>query len=119
GSTGHRAVRRDRAVRDHAVQLPDYRGTRRTPGEKGFAADRVGQRYRCAGGFGRQRAERAVRQRGVGSGWQREGYLMTSSYDEDALRHWLADYLVTNVGCSLYDMDFTAPMSDLGLGARG
>ena len=30
---------------------------------------------------------------------------MTSSYDEDALRHWLADYLVTNVGCSLYDID--------------
>src|SRR5258708_19997222 len=43
---------------------------------------------------------------------------MTSSYDEDALRHWLADYLVTNVGCSLYDIDFDAPMSDLGLGSR-
>ncbi|MDT7735175.1 MAG: hypothetical protein QOE12_2349, partial [Mycobacterium sp.] len=24
---------------------------------------------------------------------------MTSSYDEEALRHWLADYLVTTVGC--------------------
>src|SRR6201996_713081 len=43
---------------------------------------------------------------------------MTSPYDEDALRHWLADYLVTNVGCSLYDIDFDAPMSDLGLGSR-
>jgi phthiocerol/phenolphthiocerol synthesis type-I polyketide synthase B len=43
---------------------------------------------------------------------------MTSSYDEDALRHWLADYLVTNVGCSPYDIDFDAPMSDLGLGSR-
>jgi len=43
---------------------------------------------------------------------------MTSSYDEEALRHWLADYLVTNVGCSPYDIDFDAPMSDLGLGSR-
>ncbi|BBX45815.1 phthiocerol type I polyketide synthase PpsB [Mycobacterium cookii] len=43
---------------------------------------------------------------------------MTSSYDEGALRHWLADYLVTNVGCNPYDIDFDAPMSDLGLGSR-
>ena len=43
---------------------------------------------------------------------------MTSSYDEEALRHWLADYLVTTVGCSPYDIDFDAPMSDLGLGSR-
>src|ERR1700741_152121 len=43
---------------------------------------------------------------------------MTSHFDEEALRHWLADYLVTNVGCSLYDIDFDAPMSDLGLGSR-
>ncbi len=43
---------------------------------------------------------------------------MTSAFDEGALRHWLADYLVTNVGCSPYDIDFDAPMSDLGLGSR-
>jgi phthiocerol/phenolphthiocerol synthesis type-I polyketide synthase B len=43
---------------------------------------------------------------------------MTSPYDEDALRHWLADYLVTNVGCSPYEIDFDASMSDLGLGSR-
>ncbi len=43
---------------------------------------------------------------------------MTSSFDEGALRHWLADYLVTNVGCSPYDIDFDATMSDLGLGSR-
>jgi phthiocerol/phenolphthiocerol synthesis type-I polyketide synthase B len=43
---------------------------------------------------------------------------MTSPYDEGALRHWLADYLVTNVGCSPYDIDFDASMSDLGLGSR-
>ncbi len=43
---------------------------------------------------------------------------MTSVYDDGALRHWLADYLVTNVGCSPYDIDFDAAMSDLGLGSR-
>jgi phthiocerol/phenolphthiocerol synthesis type-I polyketide synthase B len=43
---------------------------------------------------------------------------MTSPYDEEALRHWLADYLVTNVGCSPYNIDFDASMSDLGLGSR-
>src|ERR1700733_12329279 len=43
---------------------------------------------------------------------------MTSSFDEGAIRHWLADYLVTNVGCSPYDIDFDATMSDLGLGSR-
>jgi phthiocerol/phenolphthiocerol synthesis type-I polyketide synthase B len=44
--------------------------------------------------------------------------MTSSSYDEGALRHWLADYLVTNVGCSPYDIDFDASMSDLGLGSR-
>jgi phthiocerol/phenolphthiocerol synthesis type-I polyketide synthase B len=43
---------------------------------------------------------------------------MTSPFDEGTLRHWLADYLVTNVGCSPYDIDFDASMSDLGLGSR-
>ena len=43
---------------------------------------------------------------------------MTSAFDEEGLRHWLADYLVTNVGCSPYDIDFDASMSDLGLGSR-
>src|ERR1700759_5082972 len=46
------------------------------------------------------------------------GRVMTSAFDEEGLRHWLADYLVTNVGCSPYDIDFDAPMSDLGLGSR-
>src|SRR5271154_2882685 len=43
---------------------------------------------------------------------------MTSAFDEEALRHCLADYLVTNIGCSPYDIDFDASMSDLGLGSR-
>ncbi|MGH3524606.1 MAG: acyl carrier protein, partial [Mycobacterium sp.] len=38
--------------------------------------------------------------------------------DEAALRHWLADYLVTNIGCSPDDIDFEAPMNDLGVGSR-
>ena len=25
---------------------------------------------------------------------------MTTAFDEAALRHWLVDYLVTNIGCS-------------------
>ena len=43
---------------------------------------------------------------------------MTSVYDEGALRHWLVDYLVTNIGCSPDDIDLDASMNDLGLGSR-
>jgi phthiocerol/phenolphthiocerol synthesis type-I polyketide synthase B len=43
---------------------------------------------------------------------------MTAAFDEEALRYWLVDYLVTNVGCSPDDVDFEASMSDLGLGSR-
>src|ERR1700744_4933315 len=43
---------------------------------------------------------------------------MTSSFEEHALRHWLADYLVTNLGNSPDEIDFEASMSDLGLGSR-
>jgi phthiocerol/phenolphthiocerol synthesis type-I polyketide synthase D len=42
---------------------------------------------------------------------------MTSAFDEEALRHWLADYLVTIIGCSPSDIDFDASMKDLGLGS--
>jgi phthiocerol/phenolphthiocerol synthesis type-I polyketide synthase A len=37
---------------------------------------------------------------------------------EDELRNWLVDYLVTNVGCSPDDVDFDAPLNDLGLKSR-
>ena len=43
---------------------------------------------------------------------------MTAAFDEEALRHWLADYLVTNIGCSPEDIDFTASLNDLGVGSR-
>jgi phthiocerol/phenolphthiocerol synthesis type-I polyketide synthase B len=43
---------------------------------------------------------------------------MTTSFDEAGLRHWLADYLVTTVGCSPDDVDFEASFNDLGVGSR-
>ena len=43
---------------------------------------------------------------------------MTAAFDEEALRYWLVDYLVTNIGCSPDDIDFDVSMSDLGLGSR-
>ena len=29
---------------------------------------------------------------------------MTAAFDEEALRNWLTDYLVTNIGCSPDDL---------------
>ena len=43
---------------------------------------------------------------------------MTAAFDEAALRHWLVDYLVTNIGCSPDDIDLDASMHDLGVGSR-
>src|SRR5271166_6629698 len=43
---------------------------------------------------------------------------MTAPMDEDAFRDWLADYLITNIGCSPDDIDFDASMTDLGVGSR-
>ncbi len=42
---------------------------------------------------------------------------MTSAFDEDSLRHWLVDYLVTNIGCSPDEIDFDAPLNDLAVGS--
>ncbi|HVQ97438.1 MAG TPA: beta-ketoacyl synthase N-terminal-like domain-containing protein, partial [Mycobacterium sp.] len=41
-----------------------------------------------------------------------------TSFDEAELRHWLVDYLVTNIGCSPDDVDFDASLKDLGVGSR-
>src|SRR5690349_15190856 len=38
-----------------------------------------------------------------------------SGVDEAGLRRWLVDYLVTNVGCGLDDVDFDASLHDLGV----
>ena len=43
---------------------------------------------------------------------------MTAAFDEEALRNWLADYLLTNIGCSPEDIDVDASMNDLGVGSR-
>ena len=42
---------------------------------------------------------------------------MTSAFDEEAVRHWLVDYLVTNIGCSPDEIDFDAPLNDLAVGS--
>ncbi len=42
---------------------------------------------------------------------------MTSAFDEDAIRNWLVDYLVTNIGCSPDEIDFDAPLNDLAVGS--
>jgi phthiocerol/phenolphthiocerol synthesis type-I polyketide synthase B len=43
---------------------------------------------------------------------------MTSAFDEDAVRNWLVDYLVTNIGCSPDQISLGASMHDLGVGSR-
>ncbi|MCW2559481.1 MAG: polyketide synthase family protein, partial [Mycobacterium sp.] len=42
---------------------------------------------------------------------------MTAAFDEAALRHWLVDCLVMNLGCDPDDIDFEASMRDLGVGS--
>ena len=43
---------------------------------------------------------------------------MTAPLDEAALRRWLVDYLITNMGCDAADIDLDASFSDLGIGSR-
>lgn len=43
---------------------------------------------------------------------------MTAPLDEAQLRHWLIDYLVTNIGCSPVDIDLDASLNDLGVGSK-
>lgn len=43
---------------------------------------------------------------------------MTVPVTEEALRNWLVDYLVTNVGCNRADIDVDASLNDLGVGSR-
>ncbi len=43
---------------------------------------------------------------------------MTSDWNEEALRHWLVDYLVDGLGCSREQIDRGASMHDLGVGSR-
>ena len=41
-----------------------------------------------------------------------------TSFNEAELRHWLVDYLVTNIGCSPIEVDFEASLKDLGVASR-
>ena len=43
---------------------------------------------------------------------------MTAALDEAALRRWLVDYLVTNIGCSPDEIDLDASFNDLAVGSR-
>ena len=42
---------------------------------------------------------------------------MTVEFDEAAVRNWLADYLVTNIGCSPDEINFDATRDDLAVGS--
>jgi phthiocerol/phenolphthiocerol synthesis type-I polyketide synthase B len=43
---------------------------------------------------------------------------MTAAFDEAEIRHWLVDYLVTNIGSSPEEIDLDASLNDLGVGSR-
>ena len=43
---------------------------------------------------------------------------MTGAYDAADLRNWLADHLVTTIGCSPDDIDPDVSFNDLGVGSR-
>src|SRR5271156_3561036 len=43
---------------------------------------------------------------------------MTENFSDVALREWLVDYLVTNIGCNPDEIDLDASLNDLGVGSR-
>ena len=43
---------------------------------------------------------------------------MSETFSDVALREWLVDYLVTNIGCSPAEIDLDASLNDLGVGSR-
>jgi phthiocerol/phenolphthiocerol synthesis type-I polyketide synthase A len=43
---------------------------------------------------------------------------MTANLSDGALRHWLVDYLITNVDCDPNEIGLDSPFSDLGVGSR-
>ncbi len=66
--------------------------------------------HRCAVRLGERRVRHVVRQCGIGA--------MTPILSDTELRHWLVDYLITNIGCEPNEVDLDAPLSDLGVGSR-
>jgi acyl transferase domain-containing protein/acyl carrier protein len=43
---------------------------------------------------------------------------MTETFSDSELRHWLVDYLITNIGCDPDEIDADASLADLGVGSR-
>jgi phthiocerol/phenolphthiocerol synthesis type-I polyketide synthase B len=43
---------------------------------------------------------------------------MTAAFSADVLRNWLVDYLITNIGCDINEIDSDSSFSDLGVGSR-
>jgi phthiocerol/phenolphthiocerol synthesis type-I polyketide synthase B len=43
---------------------------------------------------------------------------MTAASSDDVLRNWLVDYLITNIGCDINEIDLDSSFSDLGVGSR-
>src|SRR3954453_8155276 len=43
---------------------------------------------------------------------------MTATPSDDVLRNWLVDYLITNIGCDINEIDPDSSFSDLGVGSR-
>jgi phthiocerol/phenolphthiocerol synthesis type-I polyketide synthase B len=43
---------------------------------------------------------------------------MTATSSDDVLRNWLVDYLITNIGCDINEIDTDSSFSDLGVGSR-
>ncbi|HVQ98019.1 MAG TPA: beta-ketoacyl synthase N-terminal-like domain-containing protein, partial [Mycobacterium sp.] len=43
---------------------------------------------------------------------------MSKTFSDSELRHWLVDYLVTNIGCDPDEIDADASLADLGVGSR-
>jgi phthiocerol/phenolphthiocerol synthesis type-I polyketide synthase A len=43
---------------------------------------------------------------------------MTAPLSEDALRHWLVDYLITHTGCDVAEINLDCSFADLGVGSR-
>ena len=103
------ASHRETGSRVGDLEVAQRAGGRSGPGAAGVDSDHD---QRQDPTFGLRRAVPAGRVQPVGR------HRMTAAFDEAALRHWLVDYLVTNIGCSPDEIDFDAPLNDLGVGSR-
>ena len=121
-----RAARRDRGAqeagwlgrggaapashRETGSHLGDFEVARRAGGGSGSGAAGLDSDHdqRQGSAFGVRGAVPAGRVQPLGR------HRMTAAFDEAALRHWLVDYLVTNIGCSPDEIDFDAVVERSG-----